>query len=131
MIADFLATMFTDPRFKAISRWRWVGKVDGVIYGVVLATMSPTFYSYAVNRGDVESLRKAKADGPVNRAIVVAAKTDGLLTYTFRAARELEELEPVLARTPLRPGRFGEFWALDPTVFGLSEGWTIEEGPAL
>lgn len=123
-VPEFLSNMFSDPRFHLIGRNRYGGKIDGSRIGSVLATRSPPYDQFALNRGDNENLLAAKRGGKIDQAFIVAAKLNGVGPPEYCAAVEAEEFQPVLAGKPTRPGRFGDFWTLYLSEFSDDE-WTM------
>lgn len=124
MIPDCLRTMFKDRGWKMVGRYRYMGEIDGAKIGVVLATMSPSYDRFALNKKDNESLLQAKHDGKVDQAFVVAAKLNGSGPPEYCTAVDAEEFQAVLARQTPRPGRFGDFWTLYLSEFTDDE-WTM------
>jgi hypothetical protein len=126
-VKAYLSGMFSDRRFHQTQSglYRWVGTIDGVKIGIVLATRNPSFRTHALNRGDTESLLAAKRDGKVHEAWIVAATFAGNGGYTYVDAFEAAELHDKLVNQPARVGRNGPFWVLDDTivVVDLDDGW--------
>jgi hypothetical protein len=105
---DAVTSMFTNPAFRQFKKFRWLGRVNGELVGVVVANKSQHYTTYALNRGDVEDLLAAKRAGKVDRAFIVAATLG-----TFVAHHDAEEYHAsLLANLPPRSGAFGDFWAL-------------------
>ena len=77
-VQDFVPKIFSgDPRWHKIGRWRYLGEINGEKIGVVLATKNRGYDSYALNKDENDSLLKAKQDGRVDQAFIVAARKSG------------------------------------------------------
>jgi hypothetical protein len=109
---SILSGMFTDPRFRPLSQWRWYGEVEGRKVGVALATRNFGYDTFALNKDDTDRLLAAKRD-KVDEAFVVAAHTDKLYNHTYAGFRDAEVLhETVLKHQRPKKGSHGEFWVL-------------------
>jgi hypothetical protein len=120
---DVLRDVFNDKRFVEVRRNCLQGVVDGVKVGVVLATMTPPYTTFALNKPDFERLIGSKHAGKVDRAFVVAARGSGPTSRTYCSWREAEELSAQLREYGVtsREGRYGEFYTLPPTFFPPDE----------
>jgi hypothetical protein len=117
IIKAALVTMFADKRFACHDRYKYVGQIDGQKIGVVLATRSPSFPTHALNKGDLDRLRAAKANGKIAAAFVVAAKLNGSYGVpTFCCAHDAEEVAAALANQTPMVGRFGEFYVMPSSM---------------
>jgi hypothetical protein len=115
--AAVLAGMFTDPRFRELNRYRLFANIDGIKIGVVLATKSPRYDNFALNKTDMERLLAGKRNGKIDQAFVVMARVSdigALLTYVDWI--EAERLHDMLKGMRPRNGVFGEFWTLPPSI---------------
>jgi hypothetical protein len=119
-----LAKIFSDQRFRSIGQFRLYGVVDGVKVGVVLATFSPTYSNYALNKNGYESLLAAKHAGKIDEAFVVATRTDGPNGRVFAGYADAESLGAKLSGLQARAGSLGAFWALP---FDLTPSGQIED----
>ena len=109
-----LKNIFTDPQWKQIGRRLWYAEIDGKKYGVVAATWNPQFGNYALNCGEMNRTVEAEHRNKIDEAFVVAAMTNGSGLLKYRGAVEAEKLLPRLAEKPVRDGKFGKFWTLEP-----------------
>jgi hypothetical protein len=107
-----LSSIFTDTRFRELSRYRLYGEIDGVRVGIALATRTPRYDNFALNKGDLERLLTGVREGRIDRAFVVQASVNGLNAMTFVASIEAAELEKMLNGVRPLTGRFGEFFVL-------------------
>jgi hypothetical protein len=98
-----LSNIFTDSRFRDLSRYRLFGNIDGVKIGVVLATRSPRYDNFALNKGDMDRLLAGKRDGKIDQAFVVMAKVNGVNAVTYCDCIEAEQLHEKLKG--LRPAQ--------------------------
>jgi hypothetical protein len=114
--AGVLPSVFTDPRWRVLSRWRLYADVDGFKFGVVLATKAPQYDSFALNKGDMDRLLAGKRSGKIDQAWVVMAKTNGLNAMTYVDHIEAERLNDMLKMMRPRSGAFGEFWTLPASI---------------
>src|SRR5262249_13865449 len=113
MIDDTIRNIFADGVFKEFHRYRLYGEVNGARIGVVLATRTPRFSTFALNKFDFDRLIAAKQDGRLDSAFVVMAAIDasGARTYCEHHAAEHFNAT-VVANRPLHHGQFGDFYAL-------------------
>src|SRR5262249_12758526 len=120
---DVLRDVFNDKRFTEVRRNCLQGTVDGVKVGIVLATMSPPYITFALNKPDFERLIDSKHDGKVDRSFVVAARGSSPANRTFCSWMEAEELAAHLRAYGIAPrdGRYGEFYIVPPTLFPPDE----------
>jgi hypothetical protein len=109
---DVLSEM---SRFSRVGRNRYFAEIDGRKIGVVLATQSPTYDEFAVNKSDLDRVVAAKRDGRLADAVVVAARIDRG-AQTFLDQIDGEVLQAKLASEPTRDGKFGAFYVLLPRI---------------
>ena len=110
----FLRNIFSDPRLHQIGQRLWYGEIDGKKYGVVLATWNENFGNYALNCGEYNRTIEARHRNKIDEDFVVAAMKNGAGLLEYRGAVEAEKLQPRLAEKPIRKGRYGDFWTLEP-----------------
>jgi hypothetical protein len=120
---DVLCDIFNDKRFVEVRRNCFQGVIDGVKVGVVLATLSLPYTTFALNKPDFDRLIGSKHAGKVDRAFVVAARGSSSANRVFCSWMEAEELAAKLQEYGVTPraGRFGEFYTLPPTFFPPDE----------
>jgi hypothetical protein len=110
---EYLPNIFTDPRFRQISRFRYYAEIDGIKAGIVLATWTQ-YGNFALNRNDNDRVLTGKRNGRIDLAYIVKAVFDaetGALTY--RKSYDAEQLyNSVLTSLTLLNGKLGPFWAL-------------------
>jgi hypothetical protein len=114
-VPAFLPIMFADrqlwlPRAKHLYR----GDHDGKKIGTVVATMSPKFDRYALNKLEFDRLLRNLRSGNIDMAFVVAAKLNGFgpEAYQYQGAGNAEIVAKRLEGVIPLQGRYGEFWAL-------------------
>jgi hypothetical protein len=119
---ELLRNIFTDPCFIRISRYLKFIAIDGAKIGVVIATLNPRFFEYALNKGEEERLLTSKRNGKVSEAYTVFARVDELYQHTFSGYRDAEELHQQILAMGLRPrnGIHGEFYTL-PSILTMSD----------
>jgi hypothetical protein len=110
-IPAFLATMFTDPRWRRIARYIYFAEI-GENIAVAAATMSPNRDSFALNRGEFERVLNGLNAGKADQAFVVAAKLNGGRPPEYQGAVDAEMLAARSASRPTIDGIYGEFWSL-------------------
>jgi hypothetical protein len=116
-----LSGMFTDRRFRRCGRYRYVGEIDGKKIGVVLATKSPSYFDYALNKPDLDRVIAGKRAGRLDEAIVVKAKIGvGIPQYHDQIDAEQQATE--LVNVMPRSGAYGEFFVL-PDLAGEDEAF--------
>jgi hypothetical protein len=118
-----LSKIFTDARWRKLS-WRLLfANIDGVKVGVVLATKSPDYDCFALNKPDIDRLLAGKHTGKLDAAYVVWTRISSLKVKSYCDWVEAEELQEKLkGRSPLT-GKFGEFWTfpLDFVPGGIAD----------
>ena len=115
-VARVLPGMFQDPRFKQIDRYRFKALVDNIRVGIVVASMNPKFFSYALNQGDTEAVKEAKRNGKVDVGFVVLTKISNYRAFVYDDAFNIDDVDEKVAGLDLIPGRFGVFWALPASM---------------
>jgi len=105
-VPAFLATMFSDPGWQRVGRYLYFKEIDGQKVGVVLATMSPRWDDFALNKGEYERVLNGKREGRLDQTYMVAAKIDGA-KFEYVGAMEAEELLPKLKDLPVITGPTG------------------------
>ena len=118
----YLSEIFADTRFREFGRYRLFGEIDGRKVGVVLATRSPRFDNYALNKADFERLIAGRRDGKIDCAFVVFAKVNGNAARVYCEHIDAAEMSEKLKGVSLRNGEFGAFYVL-PVNF-TSAGFT-------
>jgi hypothetical protein len=111
-----LSRMFENGQFKRLGLRKYLGEVDGRKIGVVLATKNAGFDSPALNKMENDSLLRAKRDGRIDEADVVAAKVNGADVPRFLGQIDAEQLAAKLVNEVPRIGRYGEFFVLNPAI---------------
>ena len=87
MTVTILTNIFEDPRWRPIGRRVYSAEIDGRKLGGVLATFNVRFGNYALNRPEMEDrLMKAKREGKIDEAFVIAVRPNGTGRYEFRRA---------------------------------------------
>lgn len=119
-VESALPGIFADQRWRMVGRYKFIGEVDGVRAAVVLATRSPGYDTYALNKGDFDRLLAGKRGGKVDAAYVVITEINALGARTYRGDMEAERLGEMLKGVPPRDGRFGAFYTLPPSI--LTDG---------
>jgi len=105
---------FGDDRFRKFGRFLF-GEIDGVKLGAALATYSPGFGNYALNKADLDRLLAGKAAGKVDRAFVVAArKGSNGGAYEYGGQFDAEEVHAKLKDERPESGKYGDFYVLPP-----------------
>jgi hypothetical protein len=114
----FVTTIFTDPGWRQVGRYKYFREFDGMKNGVVLATMSPQYDRFALNTPETKDLLAGKRNNKVDQAFIVAAKGNGAGKFEFYAGVDAEEFhKTVLATLVPRSGPFGDFWTIAPYDF--------------
>ena len=86
---------------------------EGKKIGTVVATISPKFDRYALNKPETQLLLRYLRTGKFDVAFVIAAKLNGFAyEYDYQDAGEAEAVAKRLERVIPLQGRYGEFWAL-------------------
>jgi hypothetical protein len=97
--------------------YQYKGTIDGVRVGVVVASMSPGFGSFALNQGQFNSLITVKGGGKLGVAEVVFARVDPNGTFSYVGQVDAVEFLPKLESCQLRNGRWrGPFWVVPPSL---------------
>jgi hypothetical protein len=110
--ASVLSRIFADSRWEKLDRWVLFAPIDGVKVGVVLATWSPDFATFALNKPDMHRLLDAVIADKIDAAFVVLARVSGR-TRTYRGYAAAGGHEKLIASgLPTRDGYRGEFWPL-------------------
>lgn len=117
-----LSSIFEDPRWHQLKTCRrlFFAEIGGQRLGVVLATRSDRYPSFALNCGEMKRLIAGKGSGKLDALYVVAADKNGS-GYAYRSHVDAEELNKALANRPTIDGAYGPFWSLDPSEFGLED----------
>jgi hypothetical protein len=114
--------IFTNPELIKWHDWRkGIATVDGCRWGIVVATKSEDFNSFALNKREFDDLRAAMRDGRVAGAVVVGATThyaEGKYHRMYVDETDAEKLATKLKDVAPKHGRFGEFYVLDDYTFG-------------
>jgi hypothetical protein len=94
--------------------------VDGHLCGIVLATKSYRYDTFALNKGEFDDLLGGKRDGRLAHVFVVGVTTHRGGKYDPQYVGEIdaEKLEKQLIGVEPRPGQFGPFYTLDNYTFG-------------
>jgi hypothetical protein len=110
-----LTKMFEDGTFKRFGLRKYLSQIDGRKIGVVLATKSAGYDTCALNKKEFDGALRAKRNGQIDEAYVVAANVngDGVLYWDQIDA---EQLAAKLANEVPRVGRYGEFFVLPPAI---------------
>jgi hypothetical protein len=118
-LPDYLRNMFNDERWRQAAWHLYYRNIDGAKpVGVVLATMSPGFDTFAENQAETERLLARLREGKISAAFVVAVKGSRWPEYEYYGAAKLEEFyATVLAQRTPRAGRNGAFWTIYPYEF--------------
>jgi hypothetical protein len=112
VVARTLPGMFSDPRYKRNDRYRYKALVDNIRAGVVVASMNPRFFSYALNQGDTEAAREAKRNGKIDVGFVVLAKINNYNNLVYVDHFNIDDVDAKVAGLDTIPGRYGAFWSL-------------------
>ena len=121
-IDEFVASVFADPRWEWFDRRRYFAEHDGTKIGVVLATWTPQFENFALNKNDTDRLLEAKRQGNVNHAYIVFAKRNGVGRMEYHCHREAESFyEAVLRHAQIIDGKYGPFWVIRPYELAQQE----------
>jgi hypothetical protein len=112
-----LSKIFEDGRFKHYGRRKYFGAVDGDKIGVVLATKNAGYGTCALNKAEFDAVLRAKSEGKITGAYIVAANVSGSAPKFFDQI-DAEQLAAKLANEVPMVGRFGEFFVL-PSGIGF------------
>jgi hypothetical protein len=106
-------------------RRRYQRQYNGVRYGAVLATDSPRYDNFALNKEDNDRGLAALRDGKVDRMRVVPAKRNNTGRYEYIGSVDIEVLnERVLKSLTPMNGGFGLFWPLSRRqLLGEEKPW--------
>jgi hypothetical protein len=117
-----LRGIFSDPRFREFGRYRLFAEIEGVRFGVVLATRSPRYDNFALNKTDLERLIAGKREGKVDQAFVVMARVNTANAMAYCDSIDAEKLHEALQGLRPRTGSWGDFWVLPPnfTTAGMT-----------
>jgi hypothetical protein len=112
---DLLRNMFTDPRFVQIAAFLWLGTIDGVKIGVLIATLNSGYLEYALNLAQEQRLLKAKAKGKIAEAYTAFIRMNG---WRYCGHREAEEFHRQWTQMGLqqRDGKLGSFVTLPSSL---------------
>jgi hypothetical protein len=125
-VAAVLPGMFNDPRFKQIDRFRYKALVENVRTGIVIASMNPRFFTYALNQGNTSDLQEAIRSGKLDVGFVVLTQVGNYGKFIFDDAFNVEDTDKKLAGLDLIPGRYGPFWALPASMaanYNAADRW--------
>lgn len=113
-IPAFLPIIFNDrQRWQRLGQHLYRGEHEGKKIGTVVATISPKFDRYALNKPETQLLLRYLRTGKFDVAFVIAAKLNGFAyEYDYQDAGEAEAVAKRLERVIPLQGRYGEFWAL-------------------
>ena len=114
-VPKYLPTVFADrQRWRQRAKHVYRGEHDGKKIGVVVATMSPKFDRYALNKNELELLLGYLRSGKIDVAFVVAARLNGFgpEAYEYQGAGDAETVAKRLKGVVAIQGRYGEFYAL-------------------
>jgi hypothetical protein len=126
-VAGKLPGMFQDPRCSRIDKFRYKLVFDGVRVGVVIASWSQKFFSYALNQGDTEDVQEAKRSGKVDVGFVVLAKFGNHGGFVYVDAFDVDDVDKKVAGIHLIHGRLGPFWPLPASIatnYNAGDQWT-------
>ncbi len=87
--SSIFAGMFTDQRFRPLSKWRGLARSRGRRSAWLLATRNPMYSDHALNKGDMEGCWLGKRDGKLDHAFVVDGERrspNNLVYFGFRDA---------------------------------------------
>jgi hypothetical protein len=101
----------SDTECRRVALRLYFAEEESKRIGVVLATLTPPFDSFALNKAELERLLQAKREEKIDQAFVVAAKRNGA-GLEYCGAVEADELSTVLAKQSPITGRFGDFYVL-------------------
>jgi hypothetical protein len=106
-----VVTMFTDStNWNRVDLYIYHNSVEKI--GVVLATKSPNWDSFALNKKELERVIAGKRKGKIDEAYVVAARVNGSGPLTYQDAELAEVIATRLEERLPIAGRRGPFWAL-------------------
>ena len=107
-VPDFLPIMFADrSRWQQRARHLYLGEHEGKKIGNAVATMSPKFDRYALNKPENQRLLAALRSGRIDMGFVVAARLNGFgpEAYEYQGACEAEILAKRLEHVIALQGR--------------------------
>ena len=107
--------------FQQHDRRKYSGTIDGRKYGILLATKSDGFDTFALNKQELDDLLAAKRDGRIDEAKVVAAQ-NGIGGLLYSGEVDAEFLMSQFRGIEPRNGRFGPFYALSLYYFREGAG---------
>jgi hypothetical protein len=120
-----MTTLFHDiytnsTSYNQCGQRKYTVMVDGLLYGIVLATKSYRYDTFALNKAELEDGLAAKRAGRLARVFVVAVTTHNGGKYDPQYVGEIdaEKLERSLTGVQARYGQFGEFYTIDNYTFG-------------
>jgi hypothetical protein len=120
--AEITANAHRDQRFCSFGVYCAYGEVDGFRVGIVYATMSAGFTTFALNKNSLDRLRAGKETGKVDVAFVAAHRVNGA-QRTYCGHMTVEEACGKLDLFHMEPrmGRYGEFFVLPLGFFPEDE----------
>jgi hypothetical protein len=118
-----LHNLFEDHRFERFGNRKFFGEIESHKIGVVLATKDDRYGNCALNKKELDGVRRAKREGKLQEAYVVAAKKNGG-GMTFLGQIDADELESKLVNVKTKSGAFGEFFVLPPEL-----GFPVSDDP--
>jgi hypothetical protein len=107
--------IYTDRRFKKITNARWLyhATIESIVIGVVVATYSPNFGSFALNKGEFQRLLAGLDARNLGEAYAETVQFDeDSKVHVFEEIVEARWLWERLKDVPTRMGSLGEFWSL-------------------
>jgi hypothetical protein len=126
IVSPAIPGMFGDPRCERIGQYQYKILIDNIKVGVVVASMKPNFFSYALNQGDTEEVREAKQNGKRDVGFVVLAKINNYGHPVYVDHFNIDDVDAKVAGCDLIQGRYGAFWSLPASTaanYNADEKW--------
>jgi hypothetical protein len=116
MVSRAIPGILSDPRCTRKDRYQYKALIDNVRVGIVVASMNPRFFSYALNQGDTEAVREAKRNGKIDVGFVVLAKINNYGNLVYVDHFNIDDVDAKVAGRDVIPGRYGAFWSLPQSM---------------
>jgi hypothetical protein len=126
IVSPAIPGILGDPRCTRNGRYQYKALVDNVRVGIVVASLNPKFFSYALNQRDTEEVREAKQNGMRDVGFVVLAKINNYGNLVYVDHFNIDDVDAKVAGCDVILGRYGAFWSLPASIatnYNADEKW--------